>query len=190
MKINFKIVWNVCILCILYGCASISNRQTPNLSESSFIVLKNQDTIYTKKIRFSRKYNKIGYIHVKKINGEKVIFPYDEIYQLHHYRKARDFYVEEMVMLTPNNPISYTAMDVIINKGKVKLYEHDPTNWRNTPFVISDTYYGYVRTTKEYEELISELSKCSVFFEKFLDKEERDKVRLETLINYYNKNCE
>ncbi|EDP98108.1 hypothetical protein U8527_19070 [Kordia algicida OT-1] len=134
--------------------------------------------------------NKLGQVKVVNAAREKRIVQYDEIYQVYHYRKGQEFYVEEMVMLTPNNPISYTPMDVIITKGALKLYEHDPTNWGNTSFVVSDVYHGYIRTKNEYYTLLSALNKCTDFREKFPEKPEFTQSNLEKVIHYYNENCE
>ncbi|WP_430410084.1 hypothetical protein [Kordia sp.] len=154
------------------------------------MILKNKDTIYGKKIRLSRGFNKIGNIKVVKANGEKLTYGYDEAYQVHRYRKNGSFYVEELVMLTPDNPISYTLMDIIINTGKVKLYHHNPTRMPNIPFVVSDSFHGYVRNQSDFTRLLNELDKCDAFREKFSEKVQRSRMNLSDLLAFYNANCE
>ena len=168
------------------SCASVS---TSNQNKS-FVILKTNDTVFGKRIRFSRGFNEVGTLKVVLANGAKQTFPYNEIYQVHHYRKKRDFYIEEMVALTPNNPVSLTLMDVVVQNGTIKLYQHDPTNWGNTPFVVSDFYHGYVRTKAELESFMHQLQKCSIFHEKYSGKIYFKSSNLQELVTFYNANCD
>lgn len=187
MKVVFKILLLSIIICVLnVSCASV----TTSNQNKSFVILKSNDTVFGKRIQFSRGFNEIGTLKVVHANGEKQTFPYTEIYQVYHYRKKRDFYKEEMVALTPNNPVSLTLMDVVIKNGTIKLYQHDPTNWGNMPFVVSGFYHGYVRTKAESESFIDQLQKCSAFYEKYSDKVYFKNSNLQELVTFYNENCD
>jgi hypothetical protein len=179
----------ISVFLLLYACSITSNLEDKNALEKSFIILKNNDTIYGKKIRFSRGFNKIGDIKVMKVDREKLVYEYDAVYQVHQYRKNGSFYVEELVMLTPENPVSYTLMDIVINTGKVKLYEHNPTRMPNIPFVVSDFFHGYVRNQTEFKNLLNELDKCEAFREKFSTTKERQRKHIEKLLTFYNEFC-
>lgn len=168
------------------SCASVSTSS----QNKSFVILKTNDTVFGKRIQFSRGFNEIGTLKVVHANGEKQTFPYTEIHQVHHYRKKRDFYIEEMVALTPNNAVSLTLMDVVVQNGTIKLYQHDPTNWGNTPFVVSDFYHGYVRTKAEFESFINQLKKCTAFREKYTDERYFKSSNLQELVTFYNANCD
>lgn len=182
-----KITFVIHLLFLVCACSTTSRIQKEKITENSFIILKNKDTIYGKKIRLSRGFNKIGKVKVVKANSEKLVFGYDKVYQTHTYRKDGSFYVEEMVMLSPNDPVSYTLVDIIINTGNVKLYNHDPTNMPNILFVVSDIYYGYIRNQTEFNSLMLQLNKCTAFKEKFL-KQQPEKPLAE-MIRFYNINC-
>lgn len=187
MKFILKCVCASLIIGLLsISCKSLSQSK----QNQDFIILNTKDTVFGKKIRLSRGFNKIGQVKVVKVSGEKLAFGYDEVYQTYKYRKDSSFYVEEMVMLSPNNPISYTLMDVIINKGKIKLYHHDPTRMPNIPFVVSNVYYGYVRNQREFKTLLSKLDACVAFRGKFSEKTQRTIANLVNLIAFYNANCE
>ncbi len=175
----------ICICLLVSACSSL-----PRVKQhKNFVVLHTNDTVFGKKIRFTRGVGKIGKVKVVNENADKQIFTYDKIYQVHHYRKNNNYYVEEMVALTPNNSVSLTLMDVVINEGSIKLYQHDPTNWGNTDFVVSDFFHGYVRTQKEFNSLLSELNKCVAFRGKFSEKSQKETTQLKKLLQYYNTNC-
>lgn len=171
------------------ACATTLQTNNKNGTENNFIILKNNDTIYGRKIRFSRGFNKIGNVKVVKVNGEKLTYGYDKVYQVHEYRKGENSYVQEFVMLTPNNPVSLTLMDVIINTGSVRLYENDPTNFPNIPFVVSDFFYGYVRNQARFNKLLEKFDTCDAFIEKYPKSIQRKRSDLRSLIEFYNKFC-
>ncbi|WP_162200453.1 hypothetical protein [Kordia jejudonensis] len=186
--ISLQILCIISLQFLIHACGTTSQIKNEQTAEKSFIVLQTKDTIYAEKIRFSRKFNQIGKVKIIKGNKEKMVYGYDEIYQIHQYRKDGNYYVEEMVMLAPNDTVSLTLMDVLINKGSVKLYKHNPTNWGNTPFVVSNFFHGYVRTRSDVDKLLLQLNTCVPFQKKF-DKKEQQKSSLTTMLTFYNTNC-
>lgn len=193
IKDNFykcQIIGTLSLLFFMYACSTTLHTQERKNQENSFIILKNKDTIYGKKIKLSRGFNKIGNVKVVKANGEKFVYSYDKVYQVHQYRKDGSFYVEEFIMLTPNNPVSYTLVDIIINTGNVKLYQHDPTRMPNIPFVVSDFFYGYIRNETEFNKLLDELGACEEFRKKYPRSAQLRRSDLKNLLEFYNEFCE
>lgn len=163
--------------------------QNQQIQPQDFIILKNKDTIYGEKIRNTKWFNKLGRITVVKKNGKELVYGYNEVYQLHVFNRKGKESVYELVKESTHDENSYQTMDVIINKGSVKLYYHDPGQWADRPFVVSNFFHGYARK-RNLKRLLKELDKCEAFREKFTQKKERREKHIKKLIEFYNGNCE
>ncbi|WP_046758107.1 hypothetical protein [Kordia jejudonensis] len=189
MKNSLKLItYGVLISVFCISCASlpISERK------QEFIILKNKDTIYGDKVRGVKWFNKLGRVTVINGTGEnevKKVYPYDEIYQIHYYDRKNRKTVQEIVEENPEYKNTHMEMDVVINEGKVKLYKHDPGQWADRPFVVSDIFYGYAYKSG-YKQFLKQLDKCEAFREKFTEKEQRRRKYLAQLIEFYNANCD
>ncbi|MFK7749945.1 MAG: hypothetical protein AB8B65_16245 [Kordia sp.] len=151
--------------------------------------MKTKDTIYGEKIRNTKWFNRLGRITVVQKNKKELVYGYNEVYQFHEFNRKGKESVYELVKEFKETENSYQTMNVIINKGKVKLYYHDPGQWADRPFIVSDIFYGYAHR-RSYKKFLKELDKCEGFREKFTQKKERRERYIKNLVEFYNANCE
>lgn len=188
-----KAIQNYVFLCVIMSLLISSCKSLPvSARKQDFVILNTKDTIYGTKVRGSKWFNAMGKVKVTNNKGKNEIekvYPYNEIYQIHYYDRKNRKSVVEIVEEYPKVENTHVEMDVVINQGKVKLYYHDPGQWADRPFIVSDIYYGYAHK-RGFKKFLKELDKCAAFREKFTERKERRKKNIKQLIQFYNENCE
>lgn len=190
MKIKLKLVLVQSILLVFsISCASLTTTER----KKSFIILNTKDTIYGDYVGGTKRFSNLGWVIVRngdEDNSEEKKYMYDQIYQVHYYDRKNRKKVQEIIEEDPRYRETHQEMDIIINKGKVRLYLNDPGFRPDYPFVVSEFYHGYAHKHFQRKKLLVHLNKCEAFQTSFTKKDQRKKKNLEKMIRFYNENCD
>lgn len=189
MKV-FKIQKFIFIGLIIFVCSCLCKVTAQNQSTApqDFIILNTKDTVYGEKIRLIQWFQRLGRLTVFKKNDEKLVYGFNEVYQIHEFNRKGKVTVHEFVKEAFYDENSYTTMEIVYNTGKVKLYYNEQGEGPDRPFIVSDFYHGVVYR-RGHKKLLAEFDKCVAFREQFSTKKLRRRKHIEKFVAFYNEFC-
>lgn len=156
--------------CLLFGQKKEKN---------SFIILKSNDTIFTKKLNYDWK-DKIGFLTYKDVN-RKIQHVADSLVLFYFSNSIKH-------VIAYNEVLNQKFICRELSTGKISVYEVINNEYRKEFYVSSDSFSGFIDATNFHSTLIPVLDACPNF--KLMNVKDRSFLLMQLYIRYYNKNCE
>lgn len=167
------------ILLFLVFTMTLAYVSGQNSQRKSYIVLKTNDTIFTKKLNYNWK-DKIGFLTYKDIN-RKIQHVADSLVLFYFSNSIKH-------VIAYNEVLKQKFICRELSPGKISVYEVVNNGFKPEFYITSDTFNGFIDETNFHSTLIPVLDACPNF--KHMIVRDRSFLLMQHYIRYYNKNCE